>query len=671
MLAGLTKKIIVLDTETQSAIDLKRRGAGVYFADASTRTLLVGFKDYAEKDAPAEVWQSNRHAMPQKLRHWARATPEDVMFAAFNAAFDRQALRLVGIDTPVEKWVDVALLAYMLCFSGSLADVLEQTGIPHAKSKDGGALITRFSKNREPWFSSPLLWDRFAAYCANDVEIESELMTFCLRTLDTPELHPMVRRVHSQWVMDQHMNNRGMPIDMATVRGAMRIKKRETARILARMKALTGIENPNSVVQLLEWTKARGCGLKDLQAENIRESLDLGLVDDPDVRTALEMRLEIGKASVKKFDALSRMTVNGRLYNSYTTYGASRTGRTASRGMNVSNLERPSVKNADEAADIVATGSHDLVSSLYDVPVMSVLGSSVRGAICAPPGKAITALDLKSIESVGLAWLSGCDTILDIFFDGRDSYKAFGSVYYRKPYDAITADERQFAKPIVLGCGYGASGGALTLYAKKYGVEMEAEVANGAVKAFRTAYSEIPAFWSNLESAAKGAVRFVGVPHYVHRGQPTQITYLYDGTYLRATLPSGRTIFYHLPSVKVHKPRRDSDWEVESLFYFGKKQDDGGAWQYISTHGGMLAGNVTQALCRDVLYEALERIRDLQDPNIEVVGSTYDEVIALTPEGDTETWGRVKDALTTRSSWMDDRFFLGCSGYTNARRYRK
>jgi hypothetical protein len=317
-------------------------------------------------------------------------------------------------------------------------------------------------------------------------------------------------------------------------------------------------------------------------------------------------------------------------------------------------------------------------------PTMQILGSCVRGLIRAPEGRGITACDLTSIESVGLAWLAGCDDILDLFHRGRDTYKTFGVSYYGKPYEEITKAERTFCKPPVLGCGFGASARALVAYAYGMGVVMAEEDAERAVTLFRTLYKEIPAYWYALLDGACAAVLEPGSTKRVYgfrRGDGERLEprydgpfvwYYFDGEFLWCGLPSRRVLFYHRPEVEFQtftSKKTGREYTRPTLSYMGRQQDEGGAWTRIHTHGAKLAENDTQALCRDVLYHGLELID--RDPGLPIIMATYDEAVCETDLQDHTALERLKVCMTTRPEWLDERFFLGAEGYLNVGRYRK
>lgn len=654
---------------------------------------MVSFKEHG--NPATHLYQPHLHSIPKLLAETAALPPSEVMWCAFNAQFDAKALALAGLPVPMTKWIDMMLLASVLSFSGGLDSVLAQfnvvdsQGRPCTKSPEGKALIRRFSVQQQPWFDAPEEWSRFTQYCRQDVDIEAALLSKCLQVLDNPSLAPAVRRTHQQWLLDQRMNATGMPISRATVDGAIRLKAVESKRLVARLKALTGLANPNSTQQLHTWLEAQGHSLPDLQAQTVREAL-LGPEVPEDVAAVLQARLELGKSSVKKYDAIARMEVGGRVRNGYTTCGASRTGRTASRGINLSNLERPKIKGAlaDTAADIIEFGDPDLLPMLLPGPAgrlsaMEVLGSCIRGAIAAPPGKVLNAADLKSIESVGAAWLAGCTSILDLFHEGKDTYRDFATKHYGIAYDDVTSEQRTFCKPVILGENYGASGPALVDYAAGMGIVIPMDEADAMVETFRTAFPEIPLYWKSLEDAAKRAITQPGTAHlaracagWTDYGPLFQdwprVSYYCDGMFLYCGLPSGRTLFYYKPEIRkmerISRKTGEPYW-ASSISYMGKRQDAGGAWQRITTWGAGLFENSVQAICRDVLYHGLELAH--QDPGIEIVGSTYDEIIFLSNEADGQApFDRMVGHMTTLPPWADSRFYLAADGFT-AKRYKK
>jgi DNA polymerase len=381
---------------------------------------------------------------------------------------------------------------------------------------------------------------------------------------------------------------------------------------------------------------------------------------------------------------------DGRLRNGWQFFGASRTGRVAGRTLNPANLARPAIKHPELAVEIIATGSLDLLEVMYpEKSALDTLSSCIRASLKAPAGKLWCVADLSSIESVGLAWLAGCRTILDIFHAGRDTYKSFASMIYGIPYDSVTKAQRTFSKPGWLGFGYRLSGRGLVAYAASMGVEMSAEEGDRQIGIARSTFHEIPNLWDNTYEAAINAVENPGQEFHVYavnrvtdevshergvwraydyqRDRP-RMSYWYDGAFLRCRLPSGRVLSYFEPQVAPHTVHlEDYSFTVEkSLSYMGIDQKaTSGAWRRLNVHSGLLVENVCQSLCRDVLWNGLEQAEE--DPGLEVVGDAYDELLTLCDERDTEALNRLKRYMTSLPPWLDDTFYLGASGYMLAR----
>lgn len=705
MILGLTKKILVIDVESSSPVDIKKQGQHIYWADPETRVLMVGYKWLQQEagwgtldpltDRADVIDLEQSKDLPLWLVTAIKAPKEDVMLAAANAPFDQAALRTLGLDTPDDKWIDVLTMAYVLGFAGRLNDVLKQTPLGIEKNPAGTRCITEFCVKRTPWHENPTAWGDFLGYCRDDADVEERLLRWCLKWLDTPGMAPIVREVHRQDLIYRRINRRGIPVDRDAVNGALAIVEQENERLMDTLREATGLSNPNSVAQLLAWCREQGSKIENLQKATVRDELQ----DLPagNLRTALECRAELGKTSVKKFAALERQAGDGgRLRGGWQFYGASRTGRVAGRALNPANLARPQIEDPETAVEFVALGDAGLLGELFpEKPVLDTLSSCIRASLKAPAGKRWCVADLTSIESIGAAWMAGCDKILDIFFDGQDTYRAFAAEAEGIDYDAVTKKQRTFYKPCVLGATYMLSGKGLVIYGEGYGVELERAEADRQIAVFRGTYHEIKQHWYNLKDAAVSAVLDPGIRYpvfavdrvideqtdertgriyraYAYKESP-KVTYMYDGTFLFAVLPSGRRLCYYKPEVerdhKVYDENGNFWFKTDSLSYMGVNQKGhGNQWQRIFTHGGKLLENNNQALCRDIMWYGLERAE--ADPGLEVIGDVYDELLCLCDADDPTALERLVGYMTTRPPWADERFFLGADGYV-AGRYRK
>ena len=337
-----TQRILVVDLETASPVDLKKHGFANYRDHPDTRVLMTGVEWLHEPGKPRVFdHETDQAALPPDVLWALNAPPGECLLAAANCEFDRRGLERMGYPTPPEKWIDVLVVAYILAFSGRLADVLKQVPLDIAKHERGAQCISTFSVGLKPWQEHPDLWDDFCTYCAGDADVEAQLLRWCITQLSDPRLHETVRTVMRQELIYRRINPRGIPVDLEAVAGAQAIIRDETDRIMERLRELTGLANPNSRDQLLDWCAREGDPLPDLQKATVRDKLlDPGM---PEVqREVLELRQALAKTSAKKFAALARVTSpDGRLRNGWQFYGASRTGRVAGRTLNPANLARP------------------------------------------------------------------------------------------------------------------------------------------------------------------------------------------------------------------------------------------------------------------------------------------------------------------------------------------
>lgn len=413
----------------------------------------------------------------------------------------------------------------------------------------------------------------------------------------------------------------------------------------------------------------------------------------PEAIKILQLRQIVNKSSVKKLNALrDRISPDGVLRRNYKYYGA-HTGRWSGEGVQLQNLPRP-IKSLEEveayanAVDAVRRGGELAVFG----PVLDVVASCIRGAFRAPEGKVFVVADLSAIENRGLAWLAGCQSMMQVYIDKLDPYKAFASQHlYHVPYEEVTKLQRQMSKPAVLGCGYQLSGGfeawfcpvcgearspeeelcancayhgmdveqtdviktGLWGYAENMGVVMSKDDAHKSVKAFRDAYHEVVALWRNLQNAAINAVL------ERTRIEVGPVAFVGKKGLLCAVLPNGRNLFYVKPEVvKGEYGPVLTYWGVDSQ----TKQ-----WRALQTYGGKLTENLVQALSRDVLAEGMLRA-DIT--GMQIVGHTHDEIICLAAESlESESLEHLIDCMTRPMPWAPD-LVLGADGYTSTI-YRK
>ncbi len=652
--------ILDLDFETFSEVDLPAVGLDVYSAHPSTRVLMCA---YSFDDGRDHLWTEEDGPFPYEL---AEALEDPgVEKWAFNMQFERTiANRVLGLKVPIQNSRCVQALAYMFSFFGGLDAVGEQMGMPQdmQKIKGGKRLIDIFCRpqkitKNQPYLlrsarTDPALWDEFGEYCLGDNRTEKGVKRQLLK-------FPLGDGEWDIYELDQRINDRGFPMDMQFVRAAADMARRRQAELRAEMTELSGVANPGSTQQLLPWLRERGYPFNDLQKDTIKAVLN-GLEEslyevESEAVEMMRLRQLQAQTSVRKFDTVIKSVgAQDRLRFSLQYSGASRTRRWAGRKWQSQNLKRTpkilEVKNDDTywidlATNCIREDRYDDLQVHFGEP-MDMLSGLVRSSIRAPDGEELRVSDLASIETVGLAWLSGNEPVLETFRAGRDPYRAFGVDWLHVAYDEITSAQRTICKPAVLGCGYGLGGGGLREgkktglwgYAENMGVYMTREEAISAVGVWRSTNSATVKFWKDLENAFAFALRGI-------KTKVGFLTFEYRKPFLIMWLPGESPRYYYQPRVDYEtvKPRDGEEYQRRVLSYMGKQQN-GNSWIRVKTYGGKIAENATQAFCRDVLGKGM--VRADRDGFI-LIGHSHDEGITLHPRGDNyHTYQRLSEVLS-------------------------
>lgn len=704
------------DYETGSPVDLKGQGLDVYSSHPETHVLMCAA---AFDDDEPDLWEQDKSIFgtPRPFpREWRKALEsKGVEKWAFNAQFERVITRRVmKIATPYEGWRCGMVLGHMQSFIGSLDEMGERTGLPadKLKMKEGRRLINMFckpqkitAKNSLIWFtkdSHPEEWELFCAYCLQDVIAERALKKRLIR-------FPVLPREWRMYEIDQKINDRGIPIDMEFVDNAIVMSRQRKMELTSELeatvaKAAPEIKNVNSRDQFMTWLKSNKYPWFDLKKDTVKKCLtenavaaggDLEYLDadtfemdetrqgflPPLTVKALMLRQQVARTAVTKYTQLKKSVGrDARFRFGFQFGGAARTNRWAGRRLNPQNLARPpsvlTITKAaaalgvpasallDMATELIRAGDYEGLQLLVNEP-LNILAGIIRSCIRTADDKVLVAADLASIETVVIAWLSHCSRLLDVFKNGKDAYIDFAQTLYSKAYADVTKDERQKAKPAVLGCGFRLGGGELREgkrtglwgYAEAMGVNLTQAESERAVKLFRTGYPEIPKLWYALESAIEEAMRSnrpvtprIRVGNTIH-DVPVKIQRMKP--YLVIWLPSGRGIYYYLPRISpVTRVGRDGETYTKNSFSYMGKQQNGSRWTRIESHGGKVTENIVQAVARDVLSVGMERAHD---NGFRLILHVHDELVAeIDRKSNYYTVDRLIKVMTDEIPWCAD-----------------
>lgn len=589
----------------------------------------------------------------------AALTDSSVTKHAFNAAFELQCLHRAGIETYPQQWACTQLHGLYLGLPAGLSKVGTALGLPSDKKKSasGAALIRYFcvpckptkrngGRTRNLPEHDPAKWETFKAYNVQDVVTEMEVY----RRLTA---FPVPERLQAEWVTDQEINGRGVLLDMELVRGALRIDAAERQRLVQEASEITGLDNPNSRDQLLGWLNDNtNVEMEKLTKESVAEAL--AVADDTAARV-LDIRRRMAKTSVKKYEMMEKAAgADNRVRGVLQFYGANRTGRWAGRLIQGQNLPRNYLKNLDLARDLVRKGNREAVALLFG-DVGDTLSQLIRTAIVAPPGKVLCVSDFSAIEARVLAWLAGETWVLQAFERGEDIYCATASSMFHVPVEKHGENShlRQKGKIAVLASGYqGGPNALISMGALKMGLTEE-ELPD-IVERWRKANPRIVDFWRKVENAAlytMNTARPTGIEPGILFARESNPAYGND--FLTIMLPSRRKLFYPSPHLAVNA------FDRQALHY---RTQVGANWGTNSTYGGKLAENITQAVARDCLAEAVTR---LTDAGYRIVMHVHDEVVIEVDETCVEDTLKEVNAIMAEPLVWAPRLQLTAAGFTN------
>lgn len=606
--------VLQIDLETYSSVDIMKSGVYPYVEAPDFEILLFGF---AFDDDPVQVVDlTDFEEIPKDVIDALRM---DVIKTAFNANFERTALaKYLGLQMMSEYWRCTMIHALTLGLPGSLAEVAKVLKLQEQKDSAGKALIKYFSTPCKPTKANggrtrnlphhaPDKWEQYKAYNLQDVETERDLRKYlaAFTVLDDE---------WKLWALDQQINDGGVRIEPELVKHAIACDELYAARLEEEAREVTGLANPNSVAQLSGWLRDRGMEVNGITKETVPILIDQAGGDGEAVR-ALQLRQEMAKTSVKKYEAMQRARCgDDRVRGLLQFYGANRTGRWAGRLVQVQNLPQNKLKDLDLARDVLLSGDYELLEMLFGPPPF-VLSQLIRTAFIPSPGCRFVVADFSAIEARVIAWLAGEAWRLDVFQSHGKIYEASAAQMFNLSLDEITKDLRQKGKIAELALGYGGGVGALeAMGALKMGLS-EDELPP-LVKTWRKANPKITQLWWDVDNAAMTAVQ-------ERRTVKLQygLTFYCEKGYLFIRLPSGRKLSYVNPRIV------DGKFDKPALVYDGVDQTKK-TWGKIDTYGPKLVENIVQAISRDCLAVSMQR---LDESGHQIRMHVHDEVIVDSP----------------------------------------
>lgn len=620
-------KTISIDIETYSDVNLAKCGVYKYAESPDFEILLFGYAVDGREVTVVDLAQGE--TLPEEILE--ALTDDSIIKWAFNANFERVCLSryLTDLGRSLDPFHDHHPLsqdcAMFLNPAGwkcsmvwsaymglplSLEGVGAVLNLDNQKMKEGRDLIRYFcvpcketktngGRTRNLPQHAPDKWNLFKSYNKRDVEVEMAIQ-------ERLQKYPVPDTVWEEYHQDQEINDRGIAIDLELARQAVAMDAKSRESLMGALKEKTGLENPNSVLQMLRWLEARGLKSDSLGKKQVKELLKTA--QEP-LRSVLQLRQKLAKSSVKKYQAMEMTACqDGRARGMFQFYGANRTGRFAGRHIQLQNLPQNHLPDLSEARELVRQGNYEALELLYD-SVPDVLSQLIRTAFVPREGMKFVVSDFSAIEARVISWMAGEKWKSTAFAAGKDIYCSTASQMFGVPVvkHGVNGELRQKGKIAELACGYGGSVGALkAMGALDMGIPEEE--LSSLVQSWRSANPHIVDFWWQVDGAVKTAIK-QRIPVWVNN-----IRFLCQSGMLFIELPSGRQLSYVKPRIGENK------FGGESVTYEGigatKK------WERLESYGPKFVENIVQGTARDILCYAMQTLRCCA-----IVGHVHDELI--------------------------------------------
>ncbi|CFR12960.1 prophage LambdaSa04%2C DNA polymerase [Streptococcus agalactiae] len=601
-------------------------------------------------NGPVTVYDLTKENLPDQILQ--ALVNDSIIKWAFNASFERICLsnwlkkhhpKLLseGFLSP-NSWRCSMVWSAYLGLPLSLEGVGTVLKLKDQKLKEGGDLIryfclpckpTKINGGRKRNFPhhAPDKWAAFINYNKRDVEVE-------LAIKDKLRNHPVPDFLWEEYHQDQNINDRGIGIDVDFVKAAITIDEESKSKIQEELKELTGLENPNSVLQMIGWLREHGVTTNSLDKKAVKELLK---VVDAKTTKVLKLRQQAAKSSVSKYQAMVNcVCLDGRARGMFQFYGANRTGRWAGRLVQLQNLPQNHLPDLKEARDLFKTGDLEATDLLYGT--QDTLSQLIRTAFVPSDGKKFIVCDFSAIEARVLSHLAGEKWRSMVFEQGKDIYCMSASQMFGVPVEkhGHNADLRQKGKIAELACGYGGAVGALKAMGA-IDMGLDEQELQPLVDSWRQANPNIVLFWWDVDKAVKTAVKYQkqtethGIQFKVRKGM------------LFITLPSGRKLAYVKPKMG------ENQFGGESVTYEGTGTAK--RWERLESYGPKFVENIIQAISRDILAYSMKQLKDFR-----IVGHVHDEIIIECDQS--QNLEQIATLMGKAPYWMPD-INLRADGY--------
>ena len=605
-------RVLHLDLETYSSSPLPKCGVYRYCDSSDFEILLLS---YAFDDGPViTIDLACGETLPDEFLK-ALEDPT-ILKIAHNAVFERVCFsKYLGHWLDPAQWRCTMVMAWYSTLPGRLADVAVALNVTEKKMGEGKDLIRYFSVPCKPTKTNggrtrnlpqhaPEKWAMYKKYNAQDVEAERAVYKALLA-------HPLPEHEWVLYALDQRINDRGVRVDRLLVKQAMAVDLAFSRQAFKRAQELTGLENPGSVSQLKAWLADMDMPMESLSKRIVQEK---AAEADGIVKELLELRLELSKTSIKKYEAMARTVCrDGRVHGMLQFGGASRTFRWAGRLVQLQNVPQNHLPDLRLARDIVKRSDEEQLEMLFG-SVPNTLSELIRTAFIPRDGCRFIAADFSAIEARVIAWLAGEEWRMKAFANGEDIYCASASKMFGVPVvkHGENGHLRQKGKISELACGFGGSVGAMkAMGADSLGLS-DTELKQ-IVTDWREASPHITELWWAVDRAVKKAVKEKTAT------KTHGLLFSYEAGFLFIRLPSGRRLAYAKPYIGKNK------FGGESVTYMGINAQK--KWDRLESYGPKFVENCVQGIARDLLMYSMQALSQYF-----IVGHIHDEMIIECPK---------------------------------------
>jgi DNA polymerase len=625
--------MIYIDFETRSELDLKKVGAWKYSLHPSTEVMCLA----ARREVPSDLILLIDFDL-ETLEYAGENIEAHNAFFEFAIWHNILVPRYGWPAIPEDRWYCSAAKAAYHGLPRKLEEACLALDLDTQKDMEGSRLMKQMAKPRPKWkktgkgpkwFEDEDQLERLYAYCEGDVAAEYALS----QALD--DLPKMERKI---WLLDQTINRRGVYCDVELAQSAVEIIEilEDKAKIELREITEGRVSTPGQRDKILYWLiNENSIFLPNMQAKTIEEALGR---DDltPKARKVLEIRQLHSKASTKKYQAMLNAADEDQRMRDLLMYHGAHTSRWTGKRVQPTNFFTPKFgRSFIEHLIIPEIKDHniEMLEFLCGDP-LTPLSSTLRATMCAAPGKDLIGADYAGIENRVLLWRVGDLEALDKINRGVDLYIDMACLIFGCKYEDLKAlvnkgdlegtFKRSVGKRAVLGAGYQMGPPRFQAQCAEYGTEIDMELAERTIQAYRQKYRKIVRHWWKINDQA------------IKKTGPFSV----DKKFLKFKMKSGAVLNYYDPELTLNR------FHEPALSYM---MVDSGTrkWVRTETYGGKLTENEIQKLSRDIMVLGMMRAEAAGYP---IIFNVYDELVAEVDKG----FGSIEEfvsLLCQRPSW--------------------